>query len=213
MEEFEPRWQVLHAGERKAGSAGGEIEHGAFDGWGLPVDQNLAVRRNQAPGLGAKPPALIGHVLVGHLRTWEEISAARRGLGLRHNRRVQRVILTCHPKTSLSWSINGPSSAHLWSPPPATISSKLHTSAAKCSACTHVSSRKKTPAGLHNTSAHVPDRLRSGTHRLIGTCRRYLTLTYFRSTRGRGSPAKILPNLSTVPNSGPLPVRELGRPP
>ena len=43
--------------------------------------------------------------------------------------------------------------------------------------------------------------------------RRYLTLTYFRRTRGRGSPAKMLPNLSTAPNSGPLPVRDAGRPP
>src|SRR6266702_7018379 len=41
----------------------------------------------------------------------------------------------------------------------------------------------------------------------------YLTLTYFRSTRGRGSPANTLPNLSTVPNSAPLPVVVPGLPP
>ena len=42
---------------------------------------------------------------------------------------------------------------------------------------------------------------------------RYRTLTYFRSTRGRGSPANTLPDLSTVPNSGPLPVVVPGLPP
>src|SRR5438128_60734 len=41
----------------------------------------------------------------------------------------------------------------------------------------------------------------------------YLTLTYFRRTRGRGSPANTLPNLSTVPNSAPLPVVVSGLPP
>src|SRR5262249_2789877 len=41
----------------------------------------------------------------------------------------------------------------------------------------------------------------------------YSTLTYLRSTRGRGSPANTLPNLSTVPNSGPLPVVVAGLPP
>src|SRR5262249_1335008 len=41
----------------------------------------------------------------------------------------------------------------------------------------------------------------------------YRTFTYFRSTRGRGSPAKMLPDLSTVPNSGPLPVVVAGLPP
>jgi hypothetical protein len=34
----------------------------------------------------------------------------------------------------------------------------------------------------------------------------YLILTYLRRTRGRGSPANTLPNLSAVPNSAPLPV-------
>ncbi|SRR5579871_6583591 len=41
----------------------------------------------------------------------------------------------------------------------------------------------------------------------------YLTLTYLRRTRGRGSPANTLPNLSTVPNSAPLPVVVPGLPP
>jgi hypothetical protein len=41
----------------------------------------------------------------------------------------------------------------------------------------------------------------------------YLTLTNFRRTRGRGSPANTLPNLSTVPNSAPLPVVVAGLPP
>src|SRR5262249_4267443 len=41
----------------------------------------------------------------------------------------------------------------------------------------------------------------------------YRTLTYLRRTRGRGSPANTLPNLSTVPNSGPLPVVVAGLPP
>src|SRR5271169_2608676 len=43
--------------------------------------------------------------------------------------------------------------------------------------------------------------------------RDYLTLTYFRRTRGRGSPANTLPNLSTAPNSAPLPVVVPGFPP
>src|SRR6267378_2623850 len=41
----------------------------------------------------------------------------------------------------------------------------------------------------------------------------YLTLTYLRRTRGLGSPAKTLPNLSTAPNSAPLPVVVPGLPP
>ena len=41
----------------------------------------------------------------------------------------------------------------------------------------------------------------------------YRTFTYFRKTRGRGSPPKTFPYLSTVPNSAPLPVVVPGLPP
>ena len=66
-------------------------------------------------------------------------------------------------------------------------------------------------------SGAAPHRRRGGSDDRIRTdgnlTRTYLTLTYFRSTRGRGSPANTLPFLSTVPNSGPLPVPTLGLPP
>src|SRR5437870_3534799 len=50
-------------------------------------------------------------------------------------------------------------------------------------------------------------------HRICVSDKSYRTLTYFRRTRGRGSPPKTLPYLSTVPNSGPLPVPTRGLPP
>src|SRR5262245_21364964 len=56
-------------------------------------------------------------------------------------------------------------------------------------------------------------RLHSPDERLPLATSGYRTFTYLRSTRGRGSPANTLPCLSTVPNSGPLPVVVAGLPP